>query len=1223
MPGDGKAGRRGILIISQYDADLGAIAAAARRLPAEFPAVRWLQAGSARAEETAAAIPAALAASGVVVMRLLTGREALGGAFDEVVASCRERRIPLIVRRAYPMRDETLAECSTVPEAEAERVLAYLLHGGLENAEQLLRYLADRYLGERWTWQPARELPWEGYWSPTGAGAGCTMEEITRSWQPGLPAVGIVCYRNLVQLGAGGLLAQLEQAVKARGGNALTVFAYGLRPMPDGRDNGAAVARLFRGSDGAPLVGSIISLMPFSAATVNRDGSIEEAAGGLRELGVPVLQGAMCQGSLGEWLASETGLNPLDTAMSVALPELDGRIIGVPASFHAATGVGEVPQLEWLEDRLERLAGLAVRLARLRMMPNAEKRVAIVLNNPNGREARVAAAFGLDAPASTVRLLEALRDAGYRVGPIPADGDALVHLLLDTCPNDPASATAGQLAAAPCRVAVERYLAWYRELPDPLRARIERHWGPPPGEIFVHRGSIVVPGVVLGRVFVGPQPQRGFALNPDAILHSPDLPPSHQYLAAYLWLREEFGADALIQVGKHGNLEWLPGKGVGLSSECFPEVALGELPLVYPYIMNNPGEGTQAKRRAHAAIVDHLVPPMEEAGSYGELAAVREAVATLREAIDRGAAVERQAELLSVALEAMRAANLDHDLGLGDEEPADAGAFADWALHYLDELAGGLIPTGLHVLGCAPEGERLVELLLAIDRGLGERSLREALERAGVTGGDTARALLQAAARGGAGAAFERLAELGPGAARLGEGPLRALVEGVLPAIRRAHAEVEHTIAALGGVAVPAGPAGAPTRGQIDALPTGRNFYSFDPRSMPTVAAWEAGRALAEAVIERYLAEEGRYPESVAVIAWGTANIRTRGEDVAQVLHLLGVEPRWDRRSGRVTGVEVVPLTRLGRPRVDVVLRASGFFRDAFACAMELVDEAVCAVAGLNEPEEMNFVRKHVLADLARGIDAEAALYRVFAPRPGAYVDGVVQAVETGHWQNRRDLAEVYAAWVDHAYTRRRHGAPARDALIRRAGEVGVVLKTRDNEEHDVLDTDDYFQDFGGMVALAQELGGAPAKAWIGDSSRPGTVAVRTAADETLRTFRRRAMNPKWLDGMAPHGYQGASELVKTLDHAFGFDATAGVLEDWMYERFAREYVLDAARQAFLAEHNPWALRDMGQRLLEAAERGLWAAPDPATIAGLREAVLAAEGVLEDRQSETTGGRRE
>jgi len=1211
-------GAGGILIITAYDADLRAIEAARAGLPVGFPPVRAYPAqvvaeGSERSEVIAAA-----RASGVVVVRLLAGPESLGGLFEPLVAACREAGTPLIVRRAYPMTQETLAEHSTVAEDVSTQLLEYLLHGGPRNAGQALRFLADRLLGGSYGFAPPEEMPWEGYFVP-GAELTAGPDAVRRApwWRDGRPAVGVLFYRNLVQMGETAVVEALAAALDRADVNAVPVFAYGLRASSNGRDNAGAVRALFREGEGGVRVAAIVSLMPFSASVPGPDG-VAEAAEGLAALGVPVIHGAMAQGGRAEWMASPVGLGPLDVAMNAALPELDGRLISAPAGFREATGG---PSISFEPDRLERLAGLAARWARLSVTSPAEKRVAILLNNPNGRESRAAAAFGLDAPASVVRLLERLRDAGYRVDGLPQDGDHLIHLLLETCPNDPDAASAAQLLGAPCRIPVAQYLAWYRNLPDEVRAGVEAHWGPPPGSVFVAGDAIVVPGVCFGNVFVGPQPQRGFALNRDAILHSPDLPPSHQYLAAYAWLRDVFRADAVVQVGKHGNLEWLPGKAVGLSSHCYPDVALGDLPLVYPYIMNNPGEGTQAKRRAAAAIVDHLVPPLGEAGAYGELAAARAALEALREALETGDGGPRVEALAGRALEAIRAARLDRDLGIDNETPAPA-ELAQRGLHYLDELESGLIPTGLHVLGNVPGDEDLVELLVSIDRGLGGRSLGAAV--AGCLGsGDDRRAtahraaivrdVISALVAAGPARASDLLAERLGGEYLAGQAALDELALRILPALRRTGDELERVLGALEGRAVPPGPAGAPTRGQVEALPTGRNFYSLDPRAMPGRGAWEAGCALAEQVIERYLREEGRYPDSVAVIAWGTANIRTRGEDIAQVLHLLGVRPRWDERSGRVTGVEVVPLAELGRPRVDVMLRASGFFRDAFAAAIALVDEAVCTVAALEEPTEQNAVRRHLLADLARGVDPADALLRVFAPRPGAYVDGVVQAVENGAWQTRRDLGEVYGAWVDHGYTRERYGVAAREAFTRRASELSVVLKTRDNEEHDVLDTDDYFQDFGGMVAFAREVAGAEVKAWIGDSTRPWATTVRPADDEVRRTLRRRALNPKWLAGMEQHGYQGGSEMLKTVDYAFGFDATAGVLEDWMYERLAEVYVADRARQAFLLKHNPWALRDMASRLLEAAKRGLWETPEPATVERLERALLAAEGAIEDR----------
>ncbi|GIW17827.1 MAG: cobaltochelatase subunit CobN [Tepidiforma sp.] len=1216
---EARPGERCILIVTAYDADLAAIAAARPQLPEGFPAVAVFGAGAAatRRDEVLAAARRA----GAAVVRLLAGPDSLGGLFEPLLAACRAAGAPLVVRRAYPMTGQTLAEHSTADPADAERVLQYFLHGGQANAEQALRFLADRYLGGGFGSRPPEALPWEGYFVPgQPLAAGREAVRLAPWWREGRPAVGILFYRNLVQMGETGLIEALAEALDRQGYNALPVWAYGLREDSNGRDNAAAIRALLSDETGQPLLRAVVSLMPFSAARPGAEGRVE-AAPGISALDVPVIQGAMTQGSREAWRNSTAGLSPLDVAMSAAMPEIDGRLISVPAGFREPAE-GDCPRVAWEPDRLERLAGLAARWARLGLLPNREKRVAILLNNPNGREARLAAAFGLDAPASVIRLLEALRAAGFAVEGIPETGEALVEMILRVCPNDPAAATAEQLGAAVVRVPVSQYAAWLGGLPAAVRDAVESHWGAPPGEVFVDGDDIVAPGVLLGNVFVGPQPQRGFALDRDAILHSPDLPPPHQYLAAYLWLREIFEADAIVQVGKHGNLEWLPGKGTGLSAACFPDIALGDTPLVYPFIMNNPGEGTQAKRRAAAAIVDHLVPPMTEAGSYGELAEARAALEALQEALDRGAGPGRTAALAERAAEAVRRARLERDLGFEPGAACEPERLAREGLHYLDELESGLIPAGLHVLGEVPRDGALTDLLLAIDRGAGERSLGGAIaRRLGLAAVDRlpehaaalAREVVETAVRCGPGAARRELA------ARLaGDDPVAALALEdlalrVLPAIRRAPDEVRNVVRALEGRAVPPGPAGAPTRGQADALPTGRNFYALDPRTLPSRHAWQTGRALAEAVIARHLDEEEAYPDSVAIIAWGTANIRTRGEDVAQALHLLGVEPEWDDRSGRVAGLRVVPLERLGRPRIDVVFRASGFFRDSFAAAMDLVDEAVCTVAALDEPPERNFVRKHVLADLAQGVADDEARYRVFAPPPGAYVDGVAQAVEAGAWETRRDLAEVYAAWVDHAYTRARYGQPARAALIRRASELSVVLKTRDNEEHDVFDTDDYFQDFGAMAALAQELGGARAKAWIGDTTRPWRAAVRGAEDEARRTFRRRVLNPKWLEGMERHGYQGGSEMLKTVEYAFGFDATAGVLEDWMYERLAEAYVLDARRRDLLARHNPWALRDMASRLLEAVRRGMWQAPPAGMEARLESALLEAEGAIEDR----------
>ena len=722
-------------------------------------------------------------------------------------------------------------------------------------------------------------------------------------------------------------------------------------------------------------------------------------------------------------------------------------------------------------------------------------------------------------------------------------------------------------------------------------------WGDPLGAVHVDGDDLVFPGLDLGGVLVAVQPPRGFGENPVAVYHSPDLAPTHHYLGFYRWLEAAWGADAIVHVGKHGTLEWLPGKGVGLSAACAPDAALGDVPLVYPFVVNDPGEGTQAKRRAHAVIVDHLIPPMTRADTYDELS-------RLEDLLDEHA---RIASLDPAKLPAVReqvwdllvAAELQRDLGL-DGRPEDE-EFDDLLLHvdgYLCELKDAQIRGGLHVLGRAPAAEAELDLVLAVTRlpQGGVPSLRAAV--AGPLGVD-----LHAGRREGVDAVEaecrRRLGALQDRAWRY-DGPdptLDWVCTHLVPALRGTGREIDAVLAALDGRFVAVGPSGSPTRGMAHVLPTGRNFYSVDPRAIPSRLAYEVGTGLAVALLERHLEEEGRYPESVGLVVWGTAAMRTAGDDVGQALALLGVRPRWSEENGRVVGVEAIPLEELGRPRIDVALRVSGFFRDAFPHLLEVLDDAVGLVASLDEAGEANYVRAH-------GTDDP----RLFGPKPGAYGSGILPLLESRDWRGDDDLAAVYLAWGGYAYGRGRMGVAAPEAMRRRFGAIEVAVKNQDNREHDIFDSDDYLQDHGGMVATIRALTGRQPKAWFGDSADPSRPRVRDLAEEAARVVRSRVLNPKWIAAMQGHGYKGAFELSATVDYLFGYDATAHVVQDWMYERVTSAYVGDAEVRKFFERSNPWALRSIAERLLEAAERGLWAEPSPAALDTLRSALLEAEG---------------
>ncbi|MCW2665479.1 MAG: cobN, partial [Frankiales bacterium] len=772
------------------------------------------------------------------------------------------------------------------------------------------------------------------------------------------------------------------------------------------------------------------------------------------------------------------------------------------------------------------------------------------------------------------------------------------------------------------RVPLADYEAWFATVPAPLREAMLEHWGPPPGSLYVDGDDIVLAALQYGNVVLAIQPPRGFGENPIAIYHDPDLPPSHHYLAAYRWLEEEFGAHAVVHLGKHGTLEWLPGKGLGLSAGCAPDAVLGDLPLFYPFIVNDPGEGTQAKRRGHATVVDHLVPPMARAESYDEMA-------QLEQLLDEYAQVQAMdpAKLPTIRgqiWDLVEKAQLHHDLHVA-QSPSDE-EFDEFILHvdgYLCEVKDVLIRDGLHILGQPPVEAPLVDLVLGVLRAQqtwGGTSgalpgLRRALGAAhGLTEDDRrqadqleqmARALVEGlAARGWDAAAADELSDL-PDV----QAVLRFACTEVVPRLAKTTDELDNLLHGLSGGFVPAGPSGSPTRGLVGVLPTGRNFYSVDPKAIPSRNAWTVGVALGDSLLARYLADHGEYPASVGLVVWGTSAMRTAGDDIAEALWLLGVRPVWDPASRRVTDLELVPREELGRPRVDVTLRISGFFRDAFPHVVQMLDDAVQLAAAAEEDD--NFLRAHVQADLAAGADPRRATARIFGSKPGAYGAGLLPLIDSRDWKTDADLAEVYAVWGGYAYGRGLDGAPARKDMERVYTRVRVAAKNQDTREHDIVDSDDYFQYHGGMVAAVRALTGESPEAYVGDSAVPDSVKTRTLQEETHRVFRARVVNPRWIAAMQRHGYKGAFEMAATVDYLFGYDATAGVVEDWMYEKLASAYVFDETNRAFMKKSNPWALRGVAERLLEAADRGLWESPAGATIEGLKATFLELEGDLE------------
>ncbi|WP_416966885.1 cobaltochelatase subunit CobN [Streptomyces sp. 4F14] len=1189
-----------ILLLSTSDTDLLSARAAGGPVPYRYANPARLPLDD---------LPALLDGADLVVVRLLGGLRAWQDGLDLLLADGR----PVVVLTGEQAPDAQLMAASTIPVGIAAEAHAYLAHGGPANLEQLARFLSDTVL-----------LTGHGFDSPAPAPSWGPLEREPRTAEG--PTVAVLYYRAHHMSGNTGFVHALCDAVEEAGARALPLYVASLRsPEPE-------LISVLGAADA--IVTTVLAAGGTRPAEASAGGDDESwDAGALTSLDVPILQALCLTGSRAAWEENDEGVSPLDAASQIAVPEFDGRLITVPFSFKEIDADG-LPAYVADPERAARVAGIAVRHALLKHIPAAGKRVALVLSAYPTKHSRIGNAVGLDTPASAIALLRRLRAEGYVFDDVPGmasgDGDELIRALIEAGGHDQDWLTEEQLARNPVRIPAADYRRWFASLPGELRAAVEEKWGPAPGEMFVDRsanpeGDIVLAALRFGNLLVLIQPPRGFGENPIAIYHDPDLPPSHHYLAAYRWIAAAqddggFGADAMIHLGKHGNLEWLPGKNAGLSAACGPDAALGDLPLIYPFLVNDPGEGTQAKRRVHATLVDHLVPPMARADSYGD-------IARLEQLLDEHAQIAAMDPAKLPAIRAqiwtlIQAARLDHDLGL-DDRPDDDG-FDDFLLHvdgWLCEIKDAQIRDGLHVLGNPPQGADHVNLVLAILRArqiwggtTALPGLREALgldeSAATRTTADAAEEQARALVQSMEDAGWDPAAiptEHGEQAAAVLEFAAREVV----PRLAATTAELDHVVHALAGGFVPAGPSGSPLRGLVNVLPTGRNFYSVDPKAVPSRLAWETGQALADSLLERYRTDNGDWPTSVGLSLWGTSAMRTAGDDVAEALALLGVRPVWDDASRRVTGLEPIPHDELGRPRIDVTLRISGFFRDAFPHTIALLDDAVRLAASLDEPASVNHVRAHVQADLADHGDERRATTRIFGSRPGTYGAGLLQLIDSRDWRTDADLAEVYTVWGGYAYGRELDGRPAREEMETAYKRIAVAAKNTDTREHDIADSDDYFQYHGGMVATVRALRGTAPEAYIGDSTRPETVRTRTLVEETSRVFRARVVNPRWIEAMRRHGYKGAFELAATVDYLFGYDATTGVVADWMYDKLTETYVLDPANREFLQQANPWALHGIAERLLEAESRGMWEKPDPAVLDALRQVYLETEGDLE------------
>jgi cobaltochelatase CobN len=1268
-----------IVVLTAADTDIQAIATATEHLPADFPALRVANLLNLQQYLTIDTyLEDVLSQAQAIVVRLLGGRAYWSYGLERLKDLAQTHHIALIVLPGDDRPDPDLISHSTVALTHANQIWRYFTEGGIENITNALLFLSDITFGTQY--QPLRPqvVPLVGKSVVTGQEAGGNGQEaFTPHGSRPTPTIGILFYRAHYLAGNTAPIEALCQALRDRHLQPVPVFVSSLRDP----DIQAEVLTLFQPKDAAP-VDLILNTTSFAIADLHTPHPTAHAPRPTplsfwQQLNVPVLQVILSSGTLDQWQSQWRGLSPRDMAMNVALPEVDGRIITRAISFKAvqtrhARLETDVVTYQPMRDRVEFVADLAAHWVQLRRTPVGQRKIALILANYPTRNGRLANGVGLDTPASTVNILQALHHAGYSVADLPVDSDDLIQRLTAGITNDPE----GRALRSPQQsLSLEDYLDAFQQLPEPVQKDLCDRWGQP----TPHHGSdfppspppnspaFPIPGIQLGHIFVGIQPARGYDQDPALNYHAPDLQPTHDYLAFYLWLRQSFGAQAIVHVGKHGNLEWLPGKGIALSEQCYPEVALGSLPHFYPFIVNDPGEGSQAKRRSHAVILDHLTPPMTRAELYGSLqqleALIDEYYAaqslnpTRLEAIrDRIVQLLEQENLLTDLGQQESGVRLPRASADGSQE-SEGEAEIGWVGllgqidGYLCELKEAQIRDGLHIFGQCPTGRQLRDLIVAIARapGQGRIGLTRALAQDWqwdfdplttdpatplalphpLTSADTLRTVGDAIAR-----LEDHTAHLidqllaHPAPSPISQPPASALqpelhwiATTLLPALQQTDQEITQLLRGLNGEFVPSGASGAPTRGRPDVLPTGRNFYSVDIRAIPTETAWDVGRKAAETLIERHVQEHGEYPRTLGLSIWGTSTMRTGGDDMAEALALLGVRPVWDGMARRVIDFEILPLSVLGRPRVDVTLRISGFFRDAFANLIDLFDQAVAAVAALDEPADQNPLAAQVQQDQAdweqQGLSSDQAQgrsrYRIFGSKPGAYGAGLQGLIEAQNWTDDADLARAYINWSSYAYTGQGIGHSAPEAFQQRLSQMQIVLHNQDNREHDLLDSDDYYQFQGGLTVAVRSLQGKNPHTYFGDHSRPEKPKVRRLQEEIARVYRSRVVNPKWIAGAMRHGYKGAFEMAATVDYLFAYDATAQCVEDFMYQGIADAYVLDATVQTFVQEKNPWALQDMAERLLEAHQRGLWQQVKEETLDQLRAIANQAEGAIENR----------
>ncbi len=1181
--------------------------------------------------------------------------------------------------------EDTHSPLTNIDPEHYEILVKYLKLGGRENLESLVKYVL-KILGQDISVSKPKPVPWHGIFHPRLGYFSSLKSYLSTYCYSGRPLVGILFYRNDWLYGRVATVKALTKLIEDEGMGVVPVFTYGFRDEVLGTPSAEESIKEFMWLDGRPLVDVVINLTSFfildhgkSRHWSTKGYVVADGVKLLKDMNAPILEYVtMYDRTPEEWVSDPKGCGYMTLVYRISMSEVDGAVEPIPVAATRLNRYGG-KDIAVLDDQVRLVVRRVKKWVRLRRKEPRERRVAILLINPpcKGLEANVAVGLGLDVPESVVRLLKLLREWGYDVGDhTPETGEKLIRMIIErkaisefrwTSVEDVVS-RGGALDIVP----VNLYMRWYRELPDEVRERIEETWGDPVKVVrekpqglagMVYGDGFVVPGLRFGNVVIIPQPKRGCA-GPRCdgtvckILHDPSVPPPHQWLAVYWWVTRVFDADVIIHFGTHGYLEFLPGKNACLSGRCFPLISIDDAPHLYVYVLSNPMEGSIAKRRGMAVILDHLYPPMKSADALRDLEDLLEQyfrARSLGEEARAGVIIERIKELAR-----------KHHIEI--PEGADPEKVAEEVHRRIHMVSDTDVNLGLHIYGSPPEDPGLLAKYVAtidVNRPKEEsvvRTLSEILgipfenlykepvkvnAELGLTNGMIARrlrlmgeGLIRSAIEKGISAdqVRRRLEDLIKEHLRMRahvngaslKKVLRALSHAVRLAelVKASRKELSSMETALGGGYVEPGPSGNLYRGKVSVLPTGRNFYLIDPRTLPMRTAWELGRKAADLLIRYYVEKHGRYPETVGEVLWSIDAFKADGQQLAQILYLLGVEPVWDQ-AGNVVDLKVIPLERLHRPRIDVLVRISGIVRDILPNYVELINKAVAIVTSLNEPPEMNYPRKHFLEDIREltelgikpGEAEEVARYRVFGSPPGSYGAGVNLAVEASAWRDRNDLSKIWIRWSGYAYAPNAYGRESHHQLLLALKRVDLVNRDHVSDEHDVFGCCCYFAYHGGFYNAAKAVSGRDVEAVTVDSRRPYSLEVRGMDNEIERVVRAKILNDEWVGHMRKHGYRGASEIQRKVLHFYGWASVSGLAKDWMFEEIARKYVLNKEMREWFLKHNKWALEEITRRLIEAGMRGVWRAPKD-IMEELRKTYSEIEGYLEGELSggEVQGG---